>query len=194
MIPQSVTTIGTFAFQYCNFNSIEIPGNVTGIGSNAFENCGSLTAVILKEGIKSINSYAFAGCKALTSITIPKSVTFIGNNAFDGTSLTSVTSLIDLPFVINGKTSNGRAFSFTSYENATLYVPKGTIDKYKATEGWKEFLHIEEAELSSISTSKMVNKTKTKSYTIDGKMLNKPQKGLNIIQYSDGTTQKVVVK
>ena len=144
MIPQSVTTIGTLAFQYCNFNSIEIPGNVTSIGSNAFENCGSLTAVILKEGIKSINSYAFAGCKALTSITIPKSVTFIGNNAFDGTSLTSVTSLIELPFAINGKTSNGRAFSFTSYENAILYVPVNTVDIYKSTEGWKDFVNIKE--------------------------------------------------
>lgn len=28
--------------------------------------------------------------------------------------------------------------------NATLYVPVGTIDKYKATTGWKEFLFIEE--------------------------------------------------
>ena len=189
MIPQSVTTIGTFAFQYCNFNSIEIPGNVTGIGSNAFENCGSLTAVILKEGIKSINSYAFAGCKALTSITIPKSVTFIGNNAFDGTSLTSVTSLIDLPFVINGKTSNGRAFSFTSYENATLYVPKGTIDKYKATEGWKDFLNIEEGNPSGI---KAVENTKDKNatiYDLNGVRQSEAKKGIYIVG-----GRKVVVK
>jgi hypothetical protein len=80
------------------------------------------------------------------------------------------------------------------YDNCTLYVPVGTTSKYEECKGWNDFAFIEEGAPASISTSKMVNKTKTKSYSIDGKMLNKPQKGLNIIQYSDGTTQKVVSK
>ena len=31
-------------------------------------------------------------------------------------------------------------------------------------------------------------------YTPDGKLLDKPQKGLNIIRMSDGTVKKIVVK
>ena len=31
-------------------------------------------------------------------------------------------------------------------------------------------------------------------YSLDGKKLSKPQKGINIIRYSDGTTRKVLVK
>ena len=162
---------------------------MTSIENYAFRGCTSLTAITIPNSVTSIGIEAFYGCSSLTSFTIPNSVTSIGIGAFDGVDIPFVISLIENPFNISTNT-----FSEITLFNATLYVPVGTIDKYKATEGWKEFLHIEEAELSSISTSKMVNKTKTKSYTIDGKMLNKPQKGLNIIQYSDGTTQKVVVK
>ena len=52
--------------------------------------------------------------------------------------------MIEKPFEIRGKNSYDRAFSKNTFNNATLYVPKGTIDKYKATEGWKDFLFIEE--------------------------------------------------
>ncbi len=39
------------------------------------------------------------------------------------------------------------------------------------------------------------NKTTTeKYYTVDGRQIQKLQKGLNIIKSSDGTTRKVVVK
>ena len=31
-------------------------------------------------------------------------------------------------------------------------------------------------------------------YTIDGKRINQPQRGINIVKYSDGTVKKVVVK
>ena len=71
-------------------------------------------------------------------------MTSIGNGAFDGVDIPTIISLIENPFTITGKTSNSRTFSQNTFLNATLYVPKGTIDKYKATDGWKDFLFIEE--------------------------------------------------
>ena len=61
-------------------------------------------------------------------------------------TLSTVISQIENPFTITGKSSDNRTFSKNTFNNATLYVPKGTIEKYKATEGWKDFLFIEEGD------------------------------------------------
>ena len=51
-----------------------------------------VTAVVIKDGVKSIGNYAFYNCQKLKSITIPDSVTCIGNLAFEGCiSLTTIT-------------------------------------------------------------------------------------------------------
>jgi len=59
-----------------------IPDSVTTIGNYAFSGCGSLTGVTLPDGITSISEAAFYGCGSLTSIKIPVSVTSIGKYAF----------------------------------------------------------------------------------------------------------------
>ena len=92
-IPCSVTSIGDHAFYYCtSLTSITILEGVTSIGSWAFYNCESLTSITIPDSVTSIDDYAFNGCTSLTSITIPDSVTSIGNHAFyNCTSLTSIT-------------------------------------------------------------------------------------------------------
>ena len=145
-IPNSVTSIGDGAFYYCSgLTSVTIPNSVTSIGSSAFSCCSGLTSVTIPNSVTSIGNYAFNGCSGLTSVTIGNSVTSIGDYAFEGCSgLTSVISLMENPCVINGKTSSYRTFSLNTFNNATLYVPVGTIEKYKATTGWKDFVFIEE--------------------------------------------------
>ena len=145
-IGNSVTSIGDGAFDGCSsLTSVTIPNSVTSIGDEAFYNCSGLTSVTIGNSVNYIGGGAFFGCKGLTSVTIPNSVNYIGSDAFSGCSgLTSVTSLIENPFKIQGKVSSGGTFHLDTFNNATLYVPKGTIDKYKSTEGWKDFLFIEE--------------------------------------------------
>ena len=59
-----------------------IPNSVTSIGSYAFCGCSSLTSVIIPNSVTSIGGAAFSGCTGLTSVTIPNSVTSIGGAAF----------------------------------------------------------------------------------------------------------------
>ena len=91
-IPNSVTSIGEYAFKYCSsLTSVTIPNSVTSIGRSAFYGCSGLTSVTIPNSVTSIGEYAFEECSGLISVTIPNSVTSIGMYAFEGCSgLTSV--------------------------------------------------------------------------------------------------------
>ena len=144
-IPNSVTSIGMVAFYDCrNLTLVNIPNSVTIIGAQAFYGCSSRTSVTIPNSVTSIGDAAFERCSSLTSVTIPNSVTSIGDWAFNGADISSVVSLIENPFEISGLLSGRRTFSLSTFYNSTLYVPVGTVDKYKATEGWKDFVFIEE--------------------------------------------------
>ncbi len=89
-IPDSVATIGDYAFAYSNVTSIIMPDSVTSIGHYAFSECHSLMSATLGDAITSIGDFAFCYCENLTSINIPNSVTYIGHYAFCGSNLTSI--------------------------------------------------------------------------------------------------------
>ena len=63
-IPESVTSIETYAFKLCGFTSIAIPESVTSIGDGAFSYCSSLSSIIISQNSK---------------------LTSIGQDAFDST-------------------------------------------------------------------------------------------------------------
>ena len=93
IIPNSVTSIGDYAFYNCkSLQSITIPNSVTSIGNDAFSGCESLQSITIPNSVTSIGDKAFRWCNSLQSVTIPNSVTSIGDNAFNWCkSLQSVT-------------------------------------------------------------------------------------------------------
>ena len=106
VIPSSVTSIGDYAFWYCDsLSEIVIPSSVTSIGDHAFSDCYSLSEIVIPSSVTSIGDSAFSSCKSLSEIVIPSSVTSIGDSAFsDCYSLSeivipsSVTSIGDSAF------------------------------------------------------------------------------------------------
>ena len=126
IIPDSVTSIGTYAFAYCDsLTSITIPDSVRSIDSYAFAYCESIASITVPDGVTTIGSYAFTHCEGLAKITIPDSVTSIGIAAFFGcTSLTEIT----LPFVgatMNGSSNThlGYIFGSSGYTYNNYYLP-----------------------------------------------------------------------
>ena len=92
-IPNSVTSIGDWAFDGCTrLTSITIGNSVTSIGRTAFQGCTGLTSITIPNSVTSIGNFAFEYCTGITSITIGNGVTSIGNSTFVGcTGLTSIT-------------------------------------------------------------------------------------------------------
>ena len=136
-----------------------------------------------------IGDYAFYLCYNLTSITIPNSVKSIGKKAFDEIAVSTIVSLIENPFAIYGSISSYKTFTLNTFNNAMLYVPTGTINKYKATEGWKDFNNIIEGVPSGIKGVHLDSDKDYPVYDINGRRLETPQRGINIIN-----GKKVVIK
>ena len=168
VIGNEVTSIGDYAFMSCSgLTSLTIGESVTSIGKNAFSSCWGLTSVTIPNSVTTIGYKAFSNCSYLNSVTIGNSVTSIGEHAFLCENLTEVISLIENPFAITGKSSDNRTFSSNTFNNATLYVPKGTIDKYRETDGWKDFASIEEKKADIYKLIYLVDNLEYKSYDIE---------------------------
>lgn len=83
IIPDDVTSIGAYAFTFCDpIVSVVMGNNVLTIGENAFSDCDNLKSVTLSQNIQAINDYVFYSCNSLSDIIIPNGVTTIGEMAF----------------------------------------------------------------------------------------------------------------
>ena len=169
-IPNSVTSIGDYAFADCyGLTSITIPESVTSIGEDAFAFCSGLTSIIVEDTnstydsrdncnaiIETATNTLVVGCQ--TTI-IPNSVTSIGSGAFYGCSgLTSITipnsvmSIGDYAFAFcSGLTSItslaeipptlGRYAFYNVSTKIPVYVC--SVSAYQSAEGWKDFTNIQ---------------------------------------------------
>jgi len=89
-IPNTVTSIASFAFYGTGLTSVTFGTGVTSIGTAAFA-ATALTSVVVPSGVTTLPDSVFSGTTSLTSVTLPAGLTTIGWNAFRDSGLTSVT-------------------------------------------------------------------------------------------------------
>ncbi len=82
-IPDSVVTIGEYAFYHCEkLTSVSIPSSVKSIEESAFAECYTLKNVTIPSSVTTLGEWAFSSCNAFTSVTVPSSIKTIGEGAF----------------------------------------------------------------------------------------------------------------
>ncbi len=94
--------------------------------------------------VRLIEQQAFYKMNNLTDLIIPSSVTHLAVNAEYGClNLKTIICLSETPPQPQFNTDTKNFFSYDTYYNATLYVPKGSVSKYRSAEGWSRFRSIE---------------------------------------------------
>ena len=121
-IPDSVITIGNYAFYNCQrLTTLTIPDAVTSIGNSAFYYCSSLQTINIPDGVTTIEDYTFYNCSNLRILTLGNNVTSIGNSAFGYCNLET---LIIPDSVI---TIGDNAFEY-NYELKNVTIGSGVTD------------------------------------------------------------------
>ena len=201
VIPNSVTSIGERAFFRCTgLTSIEIPNSVTTISNYAFGSCtGSLIIncdikdggstsggfygskfreVILGEAVYMVGRYAFYNVKSIEKLTIGGNVERIGSYAFDYcTGLKSIyCNAIKPPLC------SDNSFHENTKWDCPLYVPKESLDAYKAANVWKDFLNIQEnPNISALESVTATDNREAPLYDLQGTQVVAPrQNGLYV--------------
>ncbi len=197
-IPKSIERMDHAFYGCSNLKTVTIQDGVKTINEEAFSGCSNLTSITIPNSVVKIEDKAFYGCNSLISVTIGSGVKYIGINSFSHCeNLLSITSLIENPNPIEhtDRHNNNLYYPFDShtFSCAKLYVPLGTLNKYKSSNGWKNFRYIEEMCANIIEPVKS-NKTEMVRYNIKGQIITESQKGVIIIKMSDGTTRKVITK
>lgn len=88
IIPDSVSTIGEYAFYLSGIQSVQLPRNLRVISEGLFHS-SNLKSIDIPSSVRTIDDSAFS-VSELESVTIPNSVTSINESAFSYTKITSV--------------------------------------------------------------------------------------------------------
>lgn len=192
-LPAGLIKIDHYAFSGTSLSSLILPPNVEVLGQYFCEKCNSLKDIIINDKLKEIPYKAFISCNNIKNVVIGKSVERIKDGAFAGSNIQQIESKIEDPSKCKFNTD---CFDLSTYTFATLYVPIGTKIKYENEKySWGYFLTIMEREATEIKAMKNDGfQSVEERFLMSGQKTSQPQKGINIIKMSDGTSKKLFVK
>ena len=138
-IGENVERIPSYAFSGCSgfVGDLIIPNSVTTVGSRAFQDCSGLTSVTIGDSVTRIWSRAFQSCSGLTSLTIGRSVSIIDERSFLYCSgIASIQTLAETPPALY-------SFAFSQVDHSIpVIVPCGSLGAYQNSSSWSEFTNI----------------------------------------------------
>ena len=185
-IPASVTEIDDSAFDNCRSLSAVHFGSSTEeqaddpaasqcslqrIGNWAFYNCHQLQELNIPEGVTEIGDAAFYGCSYLEDLVLPSSLQTIGDNCFSLCSkLGRIIVNAAVPPVIEAKTF------YEVNRSIPVYVPKGSLEAYKADAYWSEFRLLDDDPATVLSPEA----DNSGCYAADGMLYNPNGVSLNV--------------
>ena len=239
---KNVTELGNSAFSRCTGLTELDLNKFAQLGTNTFMGCSGLKSLGILKASK-LDASTFDGCNAIETLVLPYEwgadfkmalsgttqlrTLYIGENTASIPNKTFVNNKNLFEIYSNAATppSIGTAtFGSETYSYATLYVPQGSVDAYKAATGWSKFEDIQELPFQIVVKDKKVSVDRTKSIlvsasitpasatssdvkwyslndeiattTTDGVVTGMAEGGVTLLAYCDGitSTMKVIVK
>ena len=142
----TLTTIGDLAFEACdNLTEVVLDNQVTSLGRDAFSYDFSLQTLVVGDGVHVIPNSLCSDCSYLKSVTLGQKVDTVEQGAFEGCSLIStITCKAKVPPIMSVSSSwlPPAYFHSSVFNNATLYVPRRSLDAYRSAPIWKNFQNI----------------------------------------------------
>lgn len=138
-LPSTVTSIGDYAFKECSIETFTFPDNITTLGTGVFMN-SKVKDVKMPGSLRLVPTATFQGCMQLHVVRLGSKTEMISDYAFSDCPLTDIYVDAKLPPVcksLSFGTSGADIFS-----SCRVHVPKGRVNIYKASEGWKLFKNI----------------------------------------------------
>jgi hypothetical protein len=177
--------------------TIDVDGvayTVISIGESAYSTCYKICEVTIPNSVISIGQSAFDDCFEIVTMTIGKGVREIGPGAFHGLNNLKVL------YVLGDQIPKTKVYYSEFNEDMfslleRLYVPAELVEAYKLSElpYWSSVPDDRIFPLGTTDLAELKKESSTNAYySLDGRKLSRPEKGINIIRTNDGKTRKIL--